>query len=94
MNQEVNPQYDPLSYFTVTANDVYLRRGPGTDFIDIGLLQKGDQVQMVKSTTEGYEGKYSVTRGGHTWLSVTVRSGSVRGQGWVATEYLEQNERP
>lgn len=94
MSQEINPKYDLLSYYTVTGSDVNLRRGPGTDFTSIGLLQKGDQVQMVKSTTEGYEGKYSVTRGGHTWLSVTVRSGSVRGQGWVATEYLEQNEQP
>lgn len=76
-----------LSYGEIaaaTVNGLRVRGGPGTGYVALGLLGKGDKVKLVGAKQD---------RRGQIWHKVILRGGSDYGlpsgyRGWVTASYL------
>ncbi len=60
----------------VTGNNVYIRSGPATNFYQCGKLNKGDRVQVVK-TSDGWTAIVP-PQGSYSWVAVQYVSVSVQ----------------
>ena len=62
--------------YRVTANYLYIRQGPGTNFPSNGYLVKGDIVEKLEANSDG------------TWLRVRRLTDGLTG--WASSTYLEK----
>lgn len=65
----------------ITENGVNLRRGPGTTFESLGMVNKGDTLELQRIyQNDALE----------TWYQVLMTSGNNNGlYGWVIATYIE-----
>ncbi len=69
---EETPAEEPTVTVTVTASDVNLRKGPGTNYTKIGTAQKGTKLTVVETAVGG----------SYTWGRYTENGG-----GWICLKY-------